>query len=196
MTNCHSTQCIYTREGQKVDRSLVGTRATSSTFSANCPLRHRSISIARRLSTSSQSTWALSLTHVWELLLGRESLKVTKMLREALYYQSPSVEEIPPPNSPLQWPTLRDCASTVLLMLSVTEHFPHGAVAFAFPFPLQRSFDWGKWAMDSQARKNKKIFPSTLHTNLHQFNPDTSHYSFLHLMENTDKHKSCGHGET
>lgn len=51
---------------------------------------------------------------------------------------------------------------TVLVSAPVTQHFPHSTfslpIAFAFPFCLQLSFAWGKWAVASQALKKKKNF--------------------------------------
>lgn len=51
---------------------------------------------------------------------------------------------------------------TVLVSAPVTQHFPHSTfslpIAFAFPFCLQLSFAWGKWAVASQALKKYIYF--------------------------------------
>lgn len=51
---------------------------------------------------------------------------------------------------------------TVLVSAPVTQHFPHSTfslpIAFAFPFCLQLSFAWGKWAVASQALKKNIYF--------------------------------------
>lgn len=91
---------------------------------------------------------------------------------------------------------------TVLVSAPVTQHFPHSTfslpIAFAFPFCLQLSFAWGKWAVASQALKKKKKFPSTLQVVHHKPTvplSETRHaivcapgpeFRFLHLIWTQD----------